>query len=230
MRLLRTGWGNSSSLPTAARRIRLAAPGDRVRLSFDPAALHLFPAESCAIITARRREQKNDQASHHSDHRRRTDVRIHAPETRLGYRAAISSPSPASALPPPLPAAEPAPSCATRTPRISAPRCRSRPGPTITTRRSFEAFTEKTGVAVEVNVFGSNEEMLAKLQAGGTGWDLFVPTNYTISTYAKLGLIDPLDLSKLPNYSAESEAAASATKAPSTARPMRCRRTGAPPA
>ena len=70
----------------------------------------------------------------------------------------------------------------------------------------FEAFTEKTGVAVEVNVFGSNEEMLAKLQAGGTGWDLFVPTNYTISTYAKLGLIDPLDLSKLPNYDRRTEA------------------------
>ena len=65
---------------------------------------------------------------------------------------------------------------------------------------TFEAFTAKTGVAVEVNVFGSNEEMLAKLQAGGTGWDLFVPTNYTISTYAKLGLIDPLDLSKVPNF------------------------------
>ena len=30
-----------------------------------------------------------------------------------------------------------------------------------------------------------------------------MPTNYTISTYAKLGLIDPLDLSKLPNYDAE---------------------------
>ena len=43
-------------------------------------------------------------------------------------------------------------------------------------------------------MFGSNEEMLAKLQAGGAGWDLFVPTNYTISTYAKLGLIDELDL------------------------------------
>lgn len=65
---------------------------------------------------------------------------------------------------------------------------------------TFENFTAKTGVAVEVNVFGSNEEMLAKLQAGGTGWDLFVPTNYTISTYAKLGLIDPLDLSKVPNF------------------------------
>jgi spermidine/putrescine transport system substrate-binding protein len=49
-------------------------------------------------------------------------------------------------------------------------------------------------------VFGSNEEMLAKLQAGGTGWDVFVPTNYTISTYKELDLIEPLDLSLLPNY------------------------------
>ncbi|KKA12118.1 potassium transporter Trk [Sinorhizobium meliloti] len=70
---------------------------------------------------------------------------------------------------------------------------------------TFEAFTAATGVAVEVNVFGSNEEMLAKLQAGGIGWGLFVPTNYTISTYVKLGLIDELDLSKLPNYDASTE-------------------------
>jgi len=67
---------------------------------------------------------------------------------------------------------------------------------------NFEAFTAKTGAAVEVAVFGSNEEMLAKLQAGGTGWDVFVPTNYTISTYKDLDLIQPLDLSKLPNYDA----------------------------
>jgi spermidine/putrescine transport system substrate-binding protein len=71
---------------------------------------------------------------------------------------------------------------------------------------TFEAFTEKTGVAVEVNVFGSNEEMLAKLQAGATGWDLFVPTNYTISTYQKLGLIEELDLSKVPNFNDATQA------------------------
>lgn len=65
---------------------------------------------------------------------------------------------------------------------------------------TFEAFTAKTGVAVEVNVFGSNEEMLAKLQAGASGWDLFVPTNYTISTYQKLGLIESLDLANIPNF------------------------------
>ena len=71
--------------------------------------------------------------------------------------------------------------------------------------KTFENFTAATGVAVEVNVFGSNEEMLAKLQAGATGWSLFVPTNYTISTYVKLGLIEELDLAKLPNFSQTTE-------------------------
>jgi spermidine/putrescine transport system substrate-binding protein len=65
---------------------------------------------------------------------------------------------------------------------------------------NFEAFTAETGAAVQVNVFGSNEEMLAKLQAGGSGWDVFVPTNYTITTYVEQDLIEPLDLTKLPNY------------------------------
>ena len=69
---------------------------------------------------------------------------------------------------------------------------------------NFYAFTEATGAAVDVNVFGSNEEMLAKLQAGGSGWDVFVPTNYTITTYVDEDLIEPLDLSKIPNYDAAS--------------------------
>lgn len=67
---------------------------------------------------------------------------------------------------------------------------------------NFEAFTEMTGAHVQVNVFGSNEEMLAKLQAGGSGWDVFVPTNYTITTYVGEDLIEPLDLARLPNYEA----------------------------
>ncbi len=65
---------------------------------------------------------------------------------------------------------------------------------------NFDAFTEATGAHVQVNVFGSNEEMLAKLQAGGSGWDVYVPTNYTISTYVAEDLIEPLDTSRLPNY------------------------------
>ena len=67
---------------------------------------------------------------------------------------------------------------------------------------NFDAFTDATGAAVQVNVFGSNEEMLAKLQAGGSGWDVFVPTNYTITTYVSEDLIEPLDTSRLSNYDA----------------------------
>jgi spermidine/putrescine transport system substrate-binding protein len=47
---------------------------------------------------------------------------------------------------------------------------------------NFDAFATETGAYVDMSVFGSNEEMLAKLQAGGTGWDVFVPTNYTITS------------------------------------------------
>jgi spermidine/putrescine transport system substrate-binding protein len=75
--------------------------------------------------------------------------------------------------------------------------------PNYHNQANLDRFAKETGVPVNVTIFGSNEEMLAKLQAGGTGWDVFVPTNYTISTYVKLGLIDPLDLSKLPNFDAK---------------------------
>ena len=67
---------------------------------------------------------------------------------------------------------------------------------------NLDEFSKVTGVHIQVNAFGSNEEMLAKLQAGGTGWDVFVPTNYTISNYVELDLIQEMDLSRLPNYDA----------------------------
>ncbi len=90
----------------------------------------------------------------------------------------------------------------------------------------------KTGVAVEVNVFGSNEEMLAKLQAGGIGWDLFVPTNYTISTYAEARPDRRSSTCrKLPNFSqATQNAALHRGRHDRRQRPMPCRRTGARPA
>ena len=72
--------------------------------------------------------------------------------------------------------------------------------PNYFSQENYDNFTKKTGVPINVNVFGSNEEMLAKLQAGSTGWDVLVPTNYTISTYKKLDLIEPLDLKLFPSY------------------------------
>ncbi len=74
--------------------------------------------------------------------------------------------------------------------------------PNYHSQANLDQFTKDTGVPIQVTVLGSNEEMLAKLQAGSAGWDVFVPTNYTIATYVKLGLIDPLDVAKLANFDA----------------------------
>lgn len=74
--------------------------------------------------------------------------------------------------------------------------------PNYHSQDNLDAFAKTTGARVSMSVFGSNEEMLAKLQAGGSGWDVLVPTNYTISTYVGLGLIEPLDLSRIPNFDA----------------------------
>ncbi|SEN52894.1 spermidine/putrescine transport system substrate-binding protein [Pseudomonas sp. ok272] len=74
--------------------------------------------------------------------------------------------------------------------------------PNYHSQENLDNFAKTTGARVSMSVFGSNEEMLAKLQAGGSGWDVLVPTNYTISTYVGLGLIEPLDLSRIPNFDA----------------------------
>jgi spermidine/putrescine transport system substrate-binding protein len=77
--------------------------------------------------------------------------------------------------------------------------------PNYWSQENYDNFTKNTGVKINVAIFGSNEEMLAKLQAGSTGWDVFVPTNYTISTYKELDLIEPLDLKLMPNYDASAQ-------------------------
>lgn len=72
--------------------------------------------------------------------------------------------------------------------------------PSYHDQANLDAFTQATGAVVEMTVFGSNEEMMAKLQAGAAGYDVLVPTNYTIRDYASQNLIQPLDLAQLPAH------------------------------
>jgi len=67
---------------------------------------------------------------------------------------------------------------------------------------TIQQFTDLTGVQVELNPLGSNEEMLAKLLIGNTGWDVLVPTNYTFETYGSQKLVEALDLTKIPRFDA----------------------------
>ena len=60
-------------------------------------------------------------------------------------------------------------------------------------------FEEANGCKVVVDTFDSNEAMYAKLKAGGTGYDIIMPSSYQIGTMAKEGMIDEIDQKRIPN-------------------------------
>ncbi len=62
-----------------------------------------------------------------------------------------------------------------------------------------ESFERALGVTVIIDTFDSNEAMYAKLKAGGTGYDIIMPSSYQISQMAKEGMIDKIDHAKCPN-------------------------------
>ncbi len=64
----------------------------------------------------------------------------------------------------------------------------------------LKSFEQKYGCKVTTSLYESNEDMVAKLQGGGTSlYDVVVPGQYIIGPMSKLGLLVELDHSKLPN-------------------------------
>lgn len=63
----------------------------------------------------------------------------------------------------------------------------------------IDAFSKETGIKVSVENYASNEEMLAKLLAGGGTYDIIQPSEYVVGALAKDGLLHPIDQSKVPN-------------------------------
>lgn len=63
------------------------------------------------------------------------------------------------------------------------------------------AFEEQHGVSVTQDEFASNEELLAKLQAGATGYDVIVPSDYMVEIMAGQDLLLPLSKDAIPNFS-----------------------------
>lgn len=63
---------------------------------------------------------------------------------------------------------------------------------------SIQEFQSKTGIRVIVSNYASNEELLAKLQAGASGYDVIFPSDYMVSVMTKLALLTELDHKKIP--------------------------------
>ncbi|MBE7183485.1 MAG: polyamine ABC transporter substrate-binding protein [Methylobacterium mesophilicum] len=66
----------------------------------------------------------------------------------------------------------------------------------------LEDFTKETGIKVVYDVYDSNEVLETKLLAGGSGYDVVVPTaSPFLARQIQAGVYQKLDKSKLPNLS-----------------------------
>lgn len=60
-------------------------------------------------------------------------------------------------------------------------------------------FEKSCNCGLSQDYYSDNEEMLAKLAAGASGYDLIVPTSNAMDTLIRQGALKPLDKSLLPN-------------------------------
>jgi len=65
----------------------------------------------------------------------------------------------------------------------------------------YEDFETEFGVHITEDTFASNEELLAKLQAGAAGYDIIVPSDYMVEIMIAEDMLAALDLSNIPNRS-----------------------------
>ena len=72
----------------------------------------------------------------------------------------------------------------------------------------LDDFTKETGIEVVYDVYDSNEVLETKLLAGGSGYDIVVPTDRNLARLIQAGIMQPLDKSKIPNLANQWDAIA----------------------
>lgn len=61
-------------------------------------------------------------------------------------------------------------------------------------------FEQETGIKVNYELFDTNESMLAKLETGGTHYDVIFPSDYVIEEMIDKGMLAKIDFSNIPNF------------------------------
>jgi len=61
-------------------------------------------------------------------------------------------------------------------------------------------FSKETGIKVNLDTYGTNEEMLAKIQAGATGYDIVFPSVHMQDIMTNLNLLQPAGIKDLEGY------------------------------
>lgn len=63
----------------------------------------------------------------------------------------------------------------------------------------LQEFEQQYRVKINYAIYGSSEEMYAKIKSGDTNYDLIFPADYMVKTMAHEGLLAELNLSDIPN-------------------------------
>src|SRR5215470_5283988 len=69
-----------------------------------------------------------------------------------------------------------------------------------TNPKLIEKFEKETGIKVTLDNYDSNETMLAKVRAGGTGYDIVVPSDYTVKIMIDEGMLAETKPNQMPNF------------------------------
>lgn len=64
----------------------------------------------------------------------------------------------------------------------------------------LDRFASEYGVKVSLDTYGSNEEMLAKIQAGATGYDIVFPSVHMHDIMYQLDLLHKSDINQSPDF------------------------------
>lgn len=67
-------------------------------------------------------------------------------------------------------------------------------------QQMLDDFSKKYGITVNYDTYSSNEELLAKLQAGATEYDVIQPSDYIIAPLIMDGMLAPIDVTQLSNF------------------------------
>lgn len=65
---------------------------------------------------------------------------------------------------------------------------------------AIKGFEAKYGITVKESFFDSNEAMIAKLEAGASGYDVIVPDGQATHILWNMGLLEPLRMEYIPNF------------------------------
>ena len=65
---------------------------------------------------------------------------------------------------------------------------------------TLDDFKAASGIEVNLDLFGDNTELFAKIREGNPGYDVIVPSNDYVHRMRSVGLLERLDHAKIPNF------------------------------